>query len=102
MEHIIQFAVGIDDNAIKNRVEAVAEKQIIEHIEQQVRDKMFSSRGYGSHADENSPLSGFSEQLINKFLEKHKDEIIDKTALYLADKLLRTKKAKALLNTEEK
>ena len=32
MEHIIQFAVGIDDNAIVKRVEEQAEKQIVETL----------------------------------------------------------------------
>lgn len=100
MEHIIQFAVGVDDEAIRNRVVAAAEEQIIKDIEQQVRDKLFSANYYGRHADEKSPLSDYSKNLINEFLEKHSEEIVDKTAVYLADKLSRTKKAKEILNSE--
>lgn len=32
MEHIVQFAIGIDDKGIKERIEKSAEKQIIERL----------------------------------------------------------------------
>ena len=32
MEHIVQFAVGIDDEAITNRVSEHAEKEIIKDL----------------------------------------------------------------------
>lgn len=96
MEHIVQFAIGIDDDGIRKRIEASAEKQITENIERQVRDQLFEAY-YGLHADENSPLSDYSKRLIENFLEKHKDEMLEKAATYLAEKLARSKAGKALL-----
>lgn len=101
MEHIVQFAIGIDDEGIKERITESAEKQIIKDIEQQVRNKLFESPYYGRNADENSPLNDYSKRLIESFLEKHKDEILEKAATHLAEKLVRTKAAKALLEKEE-
>ena len=100
MEHIVQFAIGIDDNAIVKRIEESAEKQIIQSIEQSVRNKLFESSYYRGNADERSPLSDYSKRLIEIFLEKHKDEILEKAAAHLAEKLARSKAGKALL--EEK
>ena len=97
MEHIVQFAIGIDDEGIKERITENAEKQIIKNIEQQVRNKLFESSYYGRNADERSPLNDYSKRLIESFLEKHKDEILEKAATHLAEKLVKTKAGKALL-----
>lgn len=98
MEHIVQFAIGIDDEGIKERITENAEKQIIKDIEQQVINKLFESRYYNRNADENSPLSDYSKRLIESFLEKHKEEIIEKAAVHLAEKLARSKAGKTLLH----
>mgnify|MGYP002508119774 CR=1 FL=1 len=102
MEHIVQFAIGIDDDGIRKRIEERAEKQIIENIEQQVRDSLFETHYYRADADENSPLSDYPKRLVEGFLEKNKDEILEKAAAYLAEKLAKSKAGKALLsgNTE--
>ena len=97
MEHIVQFAIGIDDEAIKEAITENAEKQIIKNIEQQVRDKLFTAQYWNGHADKDSPLNAFSKNIIDNFLEKHKEELLEKTANYLADKLMRSKAGKALL-----
>ena len=62
-----------------------------------MRNKLFESSYYGRNADERSPLSDYSKRLIEDFLEKHKDEILEKTAGHLAEKLARSKAGKALL-----
>lgn len=98
MEHIVQFAVGIDDKAITDRVEMSAEKQIIEHLEQEVRNKLFDSRTWARDAKPGDPLSAYSERIINNFLEANKNDILEKAAKYLAEKLARSKAGKALLN----
>ena len=99
MEHIVQFAIGIDDNAIIERIEKNAEKQIIQNIQQQVRNRLFE-RYYCHDADEKSALNDYSKGIVEGFLQKHKDEILEKAATHLADKLARSKAGKALL--EEK
>lgn len=101
MEHIVQFAIGIDDDGIKKRITENAEKQIIQNIEQSVRNQLFESHYYRRDADENSPLSEYSKRLIGNFLEKHKDEILEKAAVHLAEKLVRTKAAKSLLEEQK-
>ena len=101
MEHIVQFAIGIDDDKIRERVVETAEKQIIKDIEQQVRNQLFEHRYYGQNADEKSPLNEYSKRIIDKFLEKHKDEILEKTVVYLAEKLARSKRGREVINKVE-
>ena len=102
MEHIVQFAVGIDDAAIKRHVEERAAKQIIGEIKQAIANKLFESRYYATKANpEKDPLSDFSEGVILDFLEDKKDAIIQKAGELLADRLLRTKAAKSLIQNRE-
>ena len=101
MEHIVQFAIGIDDEGIKARITEQAEKQIIKNIERSVRNQLFESHYYRRDADEDSPLSEYSKRLVEVFLEKHTDEILEKAAKHLAEKLARSKAGKNLLAGEK-
>lgn len=98
MEHIVQFAISMDDNAIKQRVEEAAEKTIINNLQQEVRDKLFEPGDYCRRSTKpGDPLSSFSESLIEDFLSDNKDELLDKAALYLANRLCKTKAAKEII-----
>ncbi len=100
MEHIVQFAISIDDQTIANRIMENAEKQIIKEIERQVRNSLFGHY-YGRDADEKSELNEYSKRIVESFLTTHKDEILEKAAVHLADKLVKTKAGKALLEANE-
>ena len=100
MEHIVQFAIGIDDDRITQRIEDNAEKQIVETLTQEIRNKIFRSSYFNSKATAKDPLSDFTTELIEQFLETHKDEILNKAPVHLAEKLSRTKAGKALLGQE--
>ena len=43
MEHIVQFAIGIDDNAIKKRVEDNAYDDIVERLIKEAKKRSSSS-----------------------------------------------------------
>ena len=101
MEHIVQFAIGIDDNAIVKKVEENAEQTIIKDIKQMVCNRLFESSYYNSNARPTDPLSGFTQRLVESFLEKNKEIILEKAAVHLADKLARSKAGKALLERVE-
>ena len=99
MEHIVQFAVSIDDSAITRYVTKNAEKEIIKDLKQQVTNRLFESRYYRGDSDpERDPLSEWAkEKIINTFLDENKDKIISEAAKELAVKLSRTKAGKAIL-----
>ena len=92
MEHIVQFAIGIDDAAIKKRIMETAENQIIDTIRRKIERELFEVR-YGSISN----LRQVALSMVEEWLNDHKSEIIDKAAEHLADKLSRTKAAKEML-----
>lgn len=96
MEHIVQFAVGIDDEAIKKSVMEHAEEKITKDIKQQIMDNVFDHE-WSRHARDNSPLSDYSKRILEEWLSQNKDHIIEETAKYLAERLMRTKAAKEML-----
>ena len=104
MEHIVQFAVSIDDNAITEHVTKNAEKEIIKDLKQQVANRLFESGYYRSNADpERDPLNEWAKnEIINTFLDENKDKIISEAAKELAVKLARTKAGKAILEDLER
>lgn len=89
MEHIVQFAIGIDDKTIQNRIEEHAYSDVLDKIAKEATDTVFA------HADAYSRENMWNSLLgaaLQSFLEERKDEIIDKAANMLADRFQRTKK----------
>ena len=95
MEHILQFAIGIDDEAIIKRVEAKAEDTIMQEIKRDAKAAIFKSTYPNSSAFSRNPTDFFDEK-IGQFLKENKDEIIKLTADRLAERLARTKAAREL------
>ena len=102
MDHILQFAIGIDDEQIIANVERNAEKQIVKDLKQEVLNKLLTSRYYHGNATQDDPLSSLSESIIKQVFAEHEDEIINKAADLLANKLAKSKKGKAILEEWDK
>lgn len=98
MEHIVQFAIGIDDAAIQKAVMEHAERQIIEDIKRVIVNRMFQSRYYGRDPEITDPLSETAKEIIENVFSKYHEEIVSKAAQLLADKLARSKTGKAILD----
>lgn len=101
MEHIVQFAVGIDDNAIKKHVEEKAYDDILAKLYSECKTSVGkSSWGGGSYID----WKAMANETLNRFIEEHKDEIIDAASEKLKDSFCRSKaykeKMKGILNEE--
>lgn len=90
MEHIVQFAIGIDDEAIRKRIEASAEKQIIDSIKSEVTDQIFRK---GTWTKETQLHSWVRDIIVDAILE-HKDDIIKSAAMELCEYMKRTKAVK--------
>lgn len=95
MEHIVQFAISIDDQTIAKRIEANAEKAITENLQEMVAKIMFGSTYYGK--PDTNQLSMKSQAIVERWLTAHTAEIIDAAGKYLAEKLVRTKAGKEAL-----
>lgn len=90
MEHIVQFGITIDDDAIKKNLESAAVKEVVKELKQQI----FSSSYWGGNVD---GLSYNAEQLVKDLFIEYKDVIIEEAAKIVADSIKRSKKYKAAL-----
>ena len=88
MEHIVQFAINIDDKTIQNRIEEHAYTDVLAKLTKEATDTVFAhTNAYSRENMWNSLLVA----ALRSFLEERKDEIIDKAANMLADRFQRTK-----------
>lgn len=84
MEHIVQFAISIDDKAIQQRIEENAYNDIVERLYKEAYKAIpHTSKNYYS-ADTHPDWIGMLGERIDRFIEENRDEIIDLTAERLA------------------
>lgn len=96
MEHIVQFAIGIDDEAIKKNISEHAEKTITEQLLNDVERIVFDTDSWGRTVNKGR-ASSFTERQFEKFLEDNREDILEISGKYLADKLARSKRGKEIL-----
>lgn len=92
MEHIIQFGVTIDDDAIQKHVMKKASEQVVKDI----RENLFYFR-YGSPDGFKSEIA----DMVKSVLEESKDEIIRLAAYEVAETMKRSKKYKEIMKAIE-
>jgi hypothetical protein len=93
MEHIVQFAIGIDDEAIRNRITESAEKQITDSIQKDVERVIFNSGWNTGKVDKNSPKE-WVKDMVKDVIEANKDKIIEAAVVELAKNMAKTKSVK--------
>lgn len=89
MEHIVQFAINIDDKTIQNRIEEHAYTDVLNKLTKEAVDSVFA---HSSAYSRNTMWESLMENALQNLIEERKDEIIDKAANTLADRFQRTKK----------
>lgn len=96
MEHIIQFAVSVDDHAIEENVLAMATRELTKDV----KDAIYVRNGYYGDG-----FTSIAEKIIHDAIFEYKDEIIEKSAKMLVDSVRRSKvwkeKLKEIENEEE-
>lgn len=98
---IVNIPLQIDELKMEEVLERDYQGKILDRIDSYVKDslKSYSQRYYSGY--ENQVRDGMSELImmrIDCFLETHRDEVINSAGVALAEKLVRTKKGKALLD----
>lgn len=96
MEHIVQFAIGIDDEAIKKRIQESGYDDVIKALTNDMKEQL----ARGSYA--NKSWSGdvtidwkcIVDYNMAKFLAENRDIIIEKAAEKLSESYRKTKKFK--------
>lgn len=98
MEHIVQFGIGIDDDAIREIVMKKAEKSIVEDLKKDIRSEIireiFVCDSDWSGKERKIDLQDWVKDLVEKTLKDNKDQIIKMASEKLADKMSRTKAVK--------
>lgn len=84
MEHIVQFGIAIDDNAIKQRVEAQALDQVVSKFVAEMKANL--PRKYGD-----IDWGSVAYRAVRDFIDENKAEIIEEMKAALVEKVTRTK-----------
>lgn len=93
MEHIVQFAISIDDDKIKRNIENNVEKQVVNKIKGDCMKALVGKKSI-TNCDYTQKLKEMVDDNIQNFLAENKDEIIK----IAADKLSRTKAVREAVN----
>lgn len=83
MEHILQFGVTIDDEAIINHAKQRASEKVLERVTKEIE----------SYTDgwQETKLDRLFRDEIKKLLDEHKAEIIEKASEHLMANMVKTK-----------
>ena len=95
MEHIVQFGINIDDEAIKRAVLESGVKTIEAQIKREIVNQVFEARYYGDSANPKvDKLRTWAQNVFFDMLAENKDAIINQAAVILAEKMSRSTKAR--------
>lgn len=98
MEHILQFGITIDDEAIIKAVREKAERVITDSLKTEVEKSLFGTRYiYRNTNDPHAIFTQLAKDIFSEFLNENKETIISHASVILADKLARSKAGKAIL-----
>lgn len=95
MEHIVQFAISIDDKTIRKRLEENAYEDICKQLVNEAKNDL-PGKGYSGYRSVDWRF--LMEEALSNFIHKNKEEIIDAAAEKLKDSFLRTKAYREKMN----
>ena len=98
MEHIVQFGINIDDEAIRKVIINNAITQVVSSIKKDVMREITGNQN-ATKIDYSLKLKEVISDVMNDFLESNKEEIIDNTAKALSERLYKTKAVKTMLDS---
>ena len=84
MEHIVQFGVVIDDDAIQKEVTRQAANALQDKVEKMDR----------SSYREDTELQHMAQEVISEYVARHEDEIIGRAVDSLTERMMKTKKVR--------
>lgn len=90
MDHLVQFTISIDDKHIAQMVEQKAAKTMEDEVLKVCKSYIGCERNYWGDNEPGPVL----KKAIEDFMKDNREEIIDKAADKLAERLSRTKAVK--------
>ena len=97
MEHIVQFGINIDDEAIRKLIINNAMNQVTSSIKKDVMLEITGNQN-ATKLDYSLKLKEIISDVVNDFFDSHKEEIIDSATKQLSDRLYKAKAVKAMLD----
>lgn len=103
MEHIVQFAISIDDKTIQKKLEENAYNDILNELISEWKEGMPKKDTWGYNKGDKIDWQAMTRSIMYDFCQEHKDDIIAQAANNLCDSFRRTKafKEKMLESMEE-
>lgn len=89
-QHVISFAINIDDTDIKNKIEQSVKAEVIKKVSNKISESMVNDWGN---------LNRVSKDIITMTMEKYQDKIIDTAVNDVTNIIKRSKKYKEALKT---
>lgn len=86
MEHLIQIAVSVDDETIKNEVKEYALKTITTDLKKSVEKELYAPYWKGT----NTPLKNLMSNVISEIVKENKDMIIEEAIKNVATSVRRS------------
>lgn len=100
---VINIPIQINEQematVIKKDYEEKVMAEIVKYIIKAIEEK---GRGYSYGSRLNDGMTNLIEEQIGEFIDEHKEDIVQKAGTILADKLLRTKRVKEMIDGLEK
>lgn len=90
MEHIVQFAISIDDRTIQKRIEENVYYDILDKLMDEAKNNL-PQKGYAYDKSRGIDWRYLVEEQLERFVERYKNEIIDAAAEKLCESYKRTK-----------
>lgn len=87
MDHLVQFTISIDDAHIAQMVEKEAAKALMDEVIKVCHSHIGCERDYWGNKEPGPML----KKAVDQFMNDNHEEIIDKAADKLAERLSRTK-----------
>ena len=97
MEHILQFGISIDDDAIKRNVERVTTDKLASQLKDEIRSTILCDKGWGG-----SGFTDMAEEIIRDVMNEYKEDILERAVQMVVDTIKHSKKYReALINIAE-
>lgn len=94
MEHILQFAASIDDEAIEAKIEEKAIEKLSDELLDGVKKSFGVRKSWQGDNYADSLIMDIVTDTVKKICKDHEDEIVENATKIAAEKLTRTKSFK--------
>lgn len=93
MEHIVQFGINLDDEAIKNAIVKRASDELYKKLEKETLDALFKTNYSGRIFETTERFDNY----IFKWMDNNRDMIIDAIVDRATERIMHSNKIKAAI-----